>query len=233
MEVNFETLTFERPGHATVVITTNDGQVVYIDPWSPILGNDPKAADVILVSHDDYDHYDPDAIRSIATGDTTVAAYDQIDTSELDLDVIGIPADGEVEVTDRIRVRGLPAYNDPGGEHVRENGEPFHAKGEVIGLLLTIDDVDVYFASDTDFLDELANVEADVFIPPIGGSFTMNRQEAAEFAESVDPELVLPVHYNTRKDFPNVSDTFERIETDAEAFKSDVESRTDATVELF
>lgn len=233
MEVNFETLTFERPGHATVVITTDDGQVVYIDPWSPVLGGTPKAADVILVSHDDYDHYDPDAIRSIATQDTTVAAYDRIDTDELDLDVTPIPADSEVEVNDRIHVRALPAYNDPNGEHVRENGDPFHAEGEVIGLLLTIDDVDVYFASDTDFLDELADVNADVFIPPIGGSFTMNRQEAAEFAESVDPELVLPVHYNTRKDFPDVSDTFERIETDAEAFKSDVESRTDATVQLF
>jgi len=54
-----------------------------------------------------------------------------------------------------------------------------------------------------------------VFLPPIGGHYTMDRHEAAEFAESVDPDLVVPVHY----------DTFGAIETDAEAFADDVEAR--------
>ena len=232
MPVNFDGLEFERPGHATVRVTTDDGRVVYIDPWSPVLGDSPIAADYIFVSHDDYDHYDADAIERVATEETTVVAYERVDTSDLPFDVLEVPADGEAEVNDRINVRAPPAYNDPDSEHVRESGEPFHPEGEVIGLLLTIDDVTVYFASDTDFLDEHADVEADVFIPPIGGSFTMDRHEAAEFTEAVDPDLVIPVHYNTLKDFPEVSDTFEQIETDAEAFKHDVESQTDATVRL-
>lgn len=62
----------------------------------------------------------------------------------------------------------------------------------------------------------------DVFIPPIGGNFTMDRQEAARFTGSIGPELVLPVHY----------DTFEEIETDADAFKQEVEN-DERSVQLF
>ena len=119
-------------------------------------------------------------------------------------------------------MRAVPAYNRADGEHVDEDGEQFHAEREVVGLVLTIDETTVYFPSDTDFLDEHTEVSADVFIPPISGHFTMDRHEAARFAESVDPELVLPVHY----------DTFEQIETDAEAFKQNVEA-DNRTVELF
>ena len=74
----------------------------------------------------------------------------------------------------------------------------------------------MYFASDTDFLNEHEGLsgDVDVFIPPIGGHYTMDRHEAVAFAESLDPALVLPVHY----------DTFEAIETDAKAFKQTVEA---------
>lgn len=233
MGVEYEELTFERPGHATVTITTGDGDTIYIDPWVEVLEDQPREADVVLVSHEDYDHYDPAAIDRIATDDTTVAAYERIDTSDLSQDVISIPTDGDVTVTDRIQVRSVSAYNRPDGKHVRPNGEPYHPEGEGIGLVSTIDGVTVFFAGDTDVLDEHAAIEADVIIPPIGGVFTMNRHEAVELTKEITPDLVLPVHCNTLTDFPHVSDNFERIETDAEAFKREVESSTNATVQLF
>jgi L-ascorbate metabolism protein UlaG (beta-lactamase superfamily) len=55
---------------------------------------------------------------------------------------------------------------------------------------------------------------------PIGGHYTMDRHDAVTAVEFIDPSVVIPVHY----------DTFPPIETDAEAFKADVESRTSATV---
>ncbi|MEF8814458.1 MAG: MBL fold metallo-hydrolase [Halovenus sp.] len=212
MSVEYDGLTFDRLGHASVRIETEDGTVVYIDPWSEFLDGEPGDGDVVFVTHDDPDHYDPEAIEAVAAPGATVAAYEGVDTSDLGFDVVALPHEGQETVAE-IDVESIPAFNDPDGEHVDEEGNPWHAEGEVIGLLLTVDGITVYFASDTDFLEHQESVTADVFVPPIGGHYTMDRHEAAEFARSVDPDLVLPVHY----------DTFEAIKTDVEAFAEAVE----------
>jgi len=211
--VAYNGLTFERLGHASVRIETGDGTVIYIDPWSQVLETEPHDADTVFVTHDDQDHYDAAAITAVATTDTTVGAYEAIDTADLDYEVTPL-ADDVSHTVDGIEVRTVPAYNQPDGDHVDEDGQPFHADDEVIGLLLTIDGTTVYFPSDTDFLDDHKELTADVVMPPIGGHFTMDRHTAARFVQRLDPALVLPVHY----------DTFDAIETDAEAFKEEVEA---------
>jgi L-ascorbate metabolism protein UlaG (beta-lactamase superfamily) len=221
MSVTHNGLSFERLGHASVRIETDDGLVVYIDPWSEVLGDDPGDGDVVFVTHDDFDHYDPEAIEAVAGDDADVVVYEGVDTTDLDRDVTSLAYDGSLTVRG-ISVEAVPAHNRADGDHVDEDGDPFHAEREVVGLLLGFDESTVYFTSDTDFLPAHNHIQATVFIPPIGGHYTMDRHEAADFAESVDPELVLPVHY----------DTFELIETDARAFAEDVEARG-ITVELF
>ncbi|MDS0477565.1 MBL fold metallo-hydrolase [Natrinema sp. 1APR25-10V2] len=221
MTVDYEGLTFERIGHASVRLETEDGTTIYVDPWGEVLEDEPADGDVVFVTHDDYDHYDPDAIEAVAGPDATVAVYEAVDTADLAFDVVDLPHQGETTVAG-IDVRTVPAYNDPDGDHVDDDGNPFHAEGEVVGLLLTIDGTTVFFPSDTDFLEHHESISADVFVPPIGGHFTMDRREAADFARRVDPELVLPEHY----------DTFEPIETDAEAFAAELEG-DDIRVELF
>jgi L-ascorbate metabolism protein UlaG (beta-lactamase superfamily) len=212
MIVEHDGLDFERLGHASVRIATDD-RVLYIDPWSEALDDAPHDADMVFLTHDDFDHYDVEGIAAVAGSETTIIAYEAIDTSDLDREVTSLAHDGALTVNG-IDVRAVPAYNRSDGEHVDDEGEPFHAEGEVIGLLLGIDGTTVYFPSDTDFLEEHTDIAADVFVPPIGGHFTMDRREAARFTESVEPGLVLPVHY----------DTFEQVETDAEAFAEDVET---------
>ncbi len=221
MSVDYEGLTFERPGHASVRIETADGTVIYVDPWSEVLEGEPGDGDVIFVTHDDFDHYDPAAIEAVSGPDVTVAAYEAIDLDDLAADVVDLPYEGETTVAG-IDAQTMPAYNDPDGTHVDEDGEPFHADGEVIGLLLALEGTTVLFPSDTDFLPHHESLSTDVLVPPIGGHFTMNRTEAADFARSVEADLVLPEHY----------DTFEPIETDAEAFAADLEA-DGIRVELF
>lgn len=211
MSVEYDGLSFEQLGHASIRIETDDGTVIYIDPWTEIFESEPGDGDIVFVTHDDFDHYDPAGIEAVAGPDATVAVYEAVDTTDLDRSVVSLPHEGD-ETVDGIAVQTIPAYNDPDGDHVDDEGNPFHAEGEVIGLLLTIDGTDVYFTSDTDFLDHHGGISADVLIPPIGGHYTMDRYEAAEFARSVDPDLVLPIHY----------DTFEAIEADDEAFAEDV-----------
>ncbi|MFD1564817.1 MBL fold metallo-hydrolase [Haloarchaeobius amylolyticus] len=221
MAVDYEGLTFERLGHASKRLETADGTIIYIDPWSEVVDGEPGDGDVVFVTHDDFDHYDPEAIAAVSGADVTVAAYEAIDTSELAVDVIDLPYEGETTV-DGIDVRTVPAYNAPGGDHVDEDGEPYHADGEVIGLLLTLEGTTILCPSDTDYLPHHESLAADVLVPPIGGHFTMNRAEAADLARSIEPELVLPEHY----------DTFEPIETDAEAFAAELEA-DGIHVELF
>ena len=215
MKAEYEGISFERPGHATVRIVAEDGTVLYIDPWSEVIDCDPGDADVVFVTHDDRDHYDPAAIQAVSSDRTVVAAYEAIETADLNQDVTPLPATGETTVAG-ITVQLVPAYNRPDGEHVRESGEPFHDEGEVNGLHLTIDGVTIYYPSDTDFLDAHRDIEADVVLPPIGGSYTMDRHEAAEMIEEIGPELVLPVHYNT--------EAVPGLDSDAEAFKNEVET---------
>lgn len=221
MAVTYDGLRFERLGHASIRIETDDGTVIYIDPWSEVLDTAPGDGDIVFITHDDFDHYDPDAIEAVAKPDATIAAYEAIDTSALDFPVVELPLEGRRTV-DGVVVESIPAYNDPAGAHVDDAGDPFHAEGEVIGLRLTISETSIYFPSDTDFLPRHESVTADVFIPPIGGHYTMDRHEAAAFARSVDPALVLPVHY----------DTFEAIQTDVDRFVEDLE-KDGITVEIF
>ena len=222
MAIEYDDLTVDRLGHASVRIETGDERVLYVDPWSEVLEGAPHDGDVVFVTHDDFDHYDPDAVERVAGAAATVVAFEGVDTSDLPDDLASRSAAAGEELTiEDIDVQAVPAYNDPDGEHVDGEGNPFHAEGEGVGFLLAIDHTTVYVVGDTDFLEEHEELTADVFIPPIGGHYTMDRHEAAAFAEHVRPDLVLPVHY----------DTFEAIETDAAAFKADVEEMG-ATVRL-
>lgn len=212
MSAEFQGLTFDRLGHASVRIETQAGLVIYLDPWSEVLTDEPQDGDVVLVTHDDFDHYDPVGIAAVAKSKGTIAAYEAIDTTGLDREVVALPHEGTVSVADVV-VQTLPAFNDPDGEHVDDSGRPFHPEGEGIGLVLTLDETFVFYPSDTDFLPHHERISVDVFLPPIGGHYTMDRHEAAEFARSVEPELVIPVHY----------DTFAAIEADVRAFAEELE----------
>jgi L-ascorbate metabolism protein UlaG (beta-lactamase superfamily) len=82
----------------------------------------------------------------------------------------------------------------------------------------------VYHLGDTALFSDLALVskrdQIDVALMCIGGHYTMDRHDAVDAAELIGAGTVVPCHY----------DTFPPIETDADAFKSDVESRTASKV---
>ncbi|PSP79974.1 hydrolase [Halobacteriales archaeon QS_4_69_225] len=210
-------------GYATVRLAA-DGTVVYLDPgrYGVLDGRDPGDADVVCVTHDH--HYDTDGLRAVAADDATLVVFEGVDTHRIDRDVER-PADLPFEVrrvgaeadvlVDDVVVRTTPAYNDPEGPHVRSNGEPYHPEGLGCGFHVTLDDTAVYWPGDTDALDGHDRLDVDVFCPPIGGAFTMDRHAAADLAEALDPWLVVPVHY----------DTFDAIEADAGAFRADCRSR--------
>jgi L-ascorbate metabolism protein UlaG (beta-lactamase superfamily) len=109
----------------------------------------------------------------------------------------------------------VPAYNEPEGPRTTADGRPIHPEGFGCGFVLSIAGTRVCWPGDTDVLDGHAALDVDVLLPPIGGAFTMDREEAAALAADMEPGLVVPIHYNT----------FEALETDSRAFAADVAAR--------
>lgn len=114
-------------------------------------------------------------------------------------------------------VWSVPAYNDPEGPNADADGSVVHPAGTGCGFLLSFGDRTVFWPGDTDALDGLAELAVDVFLANIGGGgLASDRHAAAELADRMDPELVVPIHY----------DTFERLAADGEAFAGDVAARS-------
>jgi L-ascorbate metabolism protein UlaG (beta-lactamase superfamily) len=210
-------------GYATVRLEA-DGTVVYLDPgrYGVLDGYEGGDGNIVCVSHGH--HYDTDAIRRVATDDATVVVFEGINThrigrdverpADLPYEIRTVDSESDIAVGDAI-IRTTAAYNEPDGPHVRPSGEPYHPEGRGCGFHVTLDGVSVYWPGDTDVLAGQEHLDVDVFCPPIGGTLTMDRQEAADLAEAMVPGLIVPVHY----------DTFPEIEADAEVFADDLHER--------
>ncbi|USZ71774.1 MBL fold metallo-hydrolase [Natronosalvus halobius] len=224
MTVTFDSLRIDWFGYATVRLEGETGTVVYLDPgrYGVLDDVEPKDGDLVLVSHDH--HYDPDGIRRVAHEDAIVVVHEAVDADEIDR------VDEQPEVlpyeVERVRedesfVLGpldlftTPAYNEPDGPYTRDDGTPYHPEGEGCGFGVTIDGICAFWPGDSDVLPVHERLDVDLLLPPIGGSFTMDRHDVADLAETIRPDLVLPIHY----------DTFEALETDADAFVLDVARR--------
>jgi L-ascorbate metabolism protein UlaG (beta-lactamase superfamily) len=121
----------------------------------------------------------------------------------------------------------VPAWHTstlPGSEEAPFSAEHGISLGPAAGLVIKIGETTVYHAGDTCLFSDMKLIaqrsDIDVFLVPIGGHYTMDRHDAVVACEFVGAKTVIPMHFNT----------FPPIETDAEAFKSDVESQTSSQV---
>ena len=114
-----------------------------------------------------------------------------------------------------VGVEVVPAYNHPDGKNLNAENEPIHPEGFGCGFHLTVDGTSVLWPGDSDAIPGHDDLDVSLFCPPIGRSFTMDRRAAADLAEQLDPDLVLPIHYNT----------FDDLEADSAAFAAGVAGR--------
>lgn len=185
-------------------IKTNDGKIIYIDPWMGDYKNIEKA-DLILVTHSHHDHSDP-AIIQILKKENTVVITAQENAPKINAQSI---SEGEKETIDGINIEAVPAYN---------TNKPYHPRGFGLGFILTIEGKRIYHAGDTDLITEMKNqTSIDLALLPIGGTYTMNADEAVKAIKLFKPKIVIPMHYNT----PGIG-----LEADENAFKLEVEKQT-------
>lgn len=176
-------------GHDTFRLQLND-TVIYTDPYKL---EKTDEADIIFSSHEHHDHCDVDSIKKIATENTTIITTPLAKEKVEDLQgkkVYLTP--GDEETVKGVHVKAVYAYNV---NKFRSPGTPYHPKGKKLGFLITVNDITIYFAGDTDVIDEMEDLgTVDIALLPISGKYVTTVDEAVEAVKIIQPEIVLPMH---------------------------------------
>jgi L-ascorbate metabolism protein UlaG (beta-lactamase superfamily) len=174
-------------GHDSFRITGS--KTIYIDPWK--LRGSPPPADIILVTHGHSDHLSPGDIARLSTPATVVVGPAEV-TGQLKGDTRTV-APGDTVTVQGVVVSAVPAYNV---SKFRSPGVVFHpaADGKV-GYVVEMDGRRIYHAGDTDAIPEMAQIDVDVALVPVSGTFVMTAEEAAEACRTLHTKVAVPMHY--------------------------------------
>lgn len=171
-------------------IKINGDKILYFDPFR--VENETHDADIIFITHDHYDHYDITSINKIIKNDTLIVIPESIyDIVKKDIDskqILTVVPNKYYQILD-IPVKTVASYN---------TNKQFHPRNKnYVGYIITINNQNIYVAGDTDITDENKGVKCDIAFIPIGGTYTMNYQEAAELINIIKPKVVIPTHYGS------------------------------------
>lgn len=164
-------------------------KIIYSDPFH--LEKAPQDGDIILITHEHYDHLSPDDIRKAARPDAYIVLPKSCRAAALkaglnEKRLLYLAAGEEAEIGG-IRIEAVPAYNTL---------KPFHTKGKGwLGYVVTVGGLRYYIAGDTDNTPEARQVKCDVAIVPVGGTYTMTAKEAAALVNTIRPAVAVPAHY--------------------------------------
>ncbi|MCR5324942.1 MAG: MBL fold metallo-hydrolase [Lachnospiraceae bacterium] len=185
----------------SIRITCSAGRI-YIDPFK--MKEEPHDADIILITHEHYDHFSPDDIKKVSKSGTVIVVPEKMlskakETVGNSFQIVTVKP-SERKNIGKLEFETLPAYN---------KAKQFHPKAaEWVGYIVNADGKRVYIAGDTDATEEARKVKCDVALVPIGGTYTMDPKEAAELVNEIKPQIAIPVHYGDVVGSPEDGKTF-------------------------
>ncbi len=177
--------------HSSIKIITSEGIIIYFDPYN--IENKTNDADYIFLTHNHYDHFDQQSINKIKKASTKFVFPLTMEKDFTEIypniknNLLVIP--NTTYQIDDLKVKTIPSYNLNKKYHLQTK--------KWVGYLLTIANETIYVAGDTDNIPELNNINCNIALVPIGGTYTMTYQEAANLINKIKPQVVIPTHYGS------------------------------------
>lgn len=180
-------------------------KLIYIDPFRT---GEQEKADIILVTHEHYDHCSIEDVVKLVKQDTVVIAtpgcQSKLIPERTGLKKLGLAVPGRTFEAFGIRIDAVPSYNPKKKFHPKEN--------ENVGYIIKTAGTTIYHAGDTDLIPEMSIIKGiDIALLPVGGTYTMTAKEAAEAAQLIKPKVAIPMHYGSIVGSSADADTFKRL----------------------
>jgi len=168
--------------HSSIKISK--GKTIYIDPFK--IEKESHDADIILITHDHYDHYSPEDVEKVTKNNTIIVAPKTVKALSKMKNTVLVEPNKTYEVQG-VKIETIPAYNINKQFHPKEN--------QWVGYVIEVEGTRYYIAGDTDITPENKQVKCDVALVPVGGTYTMTYTEAAELVNLIKPAKAIPTHY--------------------------------------
>ena len=183
-------------------IRISKGKVIYIDPYN--IQKNYMDADLIFITHSHFDHYSKEDIEKVKKENTIIIVPQDLKEKAIndgfsENNVLTVIPNKEYLVND-ISFRTVPAYNIDKNFHPKSNNW--------VGYIIQIDNLKYYIAGDTDANEDNKKVICDIAFVPVGGTYTMKADEAAQFVNHIKPKIAIPIHYGSIVGTKNDAKTF-------------------------
>lgn len=175
-------------GHAGFKIKAKK-KIIYIDPFKLKSVEKADLADLILITHDHFDHCSIEDVKIIIKPDTIIVTVPECADkfTEMTTNIISVKPFEKIKVLD-FDIETVPAYNKNKKFHLRANNW--------VGYIINAGKK-IYHAGDTDLIEEMKKVHADIALLPVSGTYVMTAEEAVEAAYIIKPKIAIPMHYGS------------------------------------
>ncbi len=186
--------------------------LIYINPWR--VARNTFLADVILVSHDHYDHCSLADVNKLRGENTLVVGNEK---AAKEIEGCHILRPWQSITIDRASIKGIPAYSQDSWQHPLSDGG--------LGFVISVNYFDIYYAGDTEQIPEMDLIHPDIAILPIDGNGTLSVSTAVEVVKKMRPRWVIPANWGPGTEGAS--------EAEARLFKREVGGRAEVIIPSF
>lgn len=194
-------------GHGSFMI--QGSQSIFINPWRVVRPS--FHADIILITHEHYDHCSTADIEKLRGPDTRIIGNEPVAKKIPGTEII---RPWQSMSFDRMSIKAIPAYAPDGITHKKEDGG--------LGFVISVNYFDIYYAGDSKIISEMERIHPDIVILPIDDRDTLSIDEAVKVVDLLSPRYVIPCNWGSTGEGATA--------VDANEFKARVGGRSEVII---